>query len=754
MNLRLLRIFSVPFALTVCTSLLHALPANITASTQTINLLCTVGQPCATVGNPSVAFNTQTVVLTQGATSDAYTIAAPTVPWLTVAPLAATVTSTQNLVFTVTPVGWTTLPQGLNTTTITLNSTTTAAIAFTVNLQIQAPASTLIVKGGLNVLNPVNYVAASPITALAMSFTVVSTNGLAVPFTVALTSVATPTGGTTTWLATNSGDSTFSASGIAYSWGTNITVYASQAVIAAANPGDNLTGQITITPNGLTANNVVMPVNIVIAAGAPTVSAIAPTLVPQMVSGVAPGFVTFVIHGSNFISSPPAQKTKVFWGATAPLTACTNAILADYVSVINSNYLQVTVPYLSTGVPFATTGATAVYIGVANGAAPTQAVASTSVGVTAAPIISGVTSASSFVVLASPKIAPYDIISIFGSNLCPLCTGSNSVLVGVPDAFGRFPLYLSPDGGTHKISVPFTKTALGTPLPGYLLFATNNQINVAVPGGITASYINLQAAYDSLIVPPLPPTVANTSAVFPFTYVAAEPGLFTIESSGQGQGAITDATTGALNSITSFATNGTSIVSIYLTGLGIPDAAGTNAANASTPATWYSATSGTNTYNCIAPLGTLATPGNASTAPTGYMDTINTPYSATTPTNNAFQQASSYVVPAPLWTSIDGAVLLQSELNTNVTVPCFIGSDAGANNTITVTIGGVAVTSGATGITYAGFVNGSIEGLYQINVQVPVPTTVGWTAGTSSAVPVTVSMGTAVSQPGVTMYVK
>jgi hypothetical protein len=110
MNLRLLRILSVPFALTVCTSFLHALPANITASTQTINLLCTVGQPCATTSSPSVAFYTQTVTLTEGATSDAYTIAAPTVPWLTVSPLSATVTTTQALAFTVTPVGWTTLP--------------------------------------------------------------------------------------------------------------------------------------------------------------------------------------------------------------------------------------------------------------------------------------------------------------------------------------------------------------------------------------------------------------------------------------------------------------------------------------------------------------------------------------------------------------------------------------------------------------------------------------------------------------------
>src|SRR5579863_8242856 len=44
MNLRLLRIFSVPFALTVCTGYMQA--AALTAGTPTIALTCTVGQTC------------------------------------------------------------------------------------------------------------------------------------------------------------------------------------------------------------------------------------------------------------------------------------------------------------------------------------------------------------------------------------------------------------------------------------------------------------------------------------------------------------------------------------------------------------------------------------------------------------------------------------------------------------------------------------------------------------------------------------
>ncbi|MGB6947073.1 MAG: hypothetical protein WBE37_32040, partial [Bryobacteraceae bacterium] len=347
----------------------------------------------------------------------------------------------------------------------------------------------------------------------------------------------------------------------------------------------------------------------------------------------------------------------------------------------------------------------------------------------------------------NPTVAPYDVISIFGTNLCPLCTGTNNVLVAIPDStFYRFPTFLSPDGGTHKITVTFTKpSAATTLLPGYLLFATNNQINVAVPGALATlegtvspnvGLVNVQVGYDTAT----PATAANSSVVSPVAYALQDPGIFTIASSGQGQGAVLDATTFALNSQTAPAIGGTSTVAIYVTGLGIPDSVATN--NNANATTTYST-------NCLAPLGS---PGTLTVAPGGYMGTVNTPASVT---NAApYYPGSTYVVPSPLWTSIDGAIINTNILQGN-SAPCFLSADAGATNTVTVTIGTTPLTVAGAAITYAGFTPGSIAGLYQVNVA--VPTGIG-NGSTAAQFPVVVSMGTGGtqinSQAGVTMWVQ
>ncbi len=51
--------------------------------------------------------------------------------------------------------------------------------------------------------------------------------------------------------------------------------------------------------------------------------------------------------------------------------------------------------------------------------------------------------------------------------------------------------------------------------------------------------MNVQVGYDTVT----PALAANSSAVSPVTEAAADPGIFTIASSGQGQGAILDGTT-------------------------------------------------------------------------------------------------------------------------------------------------------------------------------------------------------------------
>jgi uncharacterized protein (TIGR03437 family) len=741
--LRLSRIFPVLAALTVCSSL-HA-TQTLNPSAATINLLCTTGSPC-TSNVANVSTYSATTTLTNTGAAALFTIGAPSVPWLSVSPTTATVPdgtttpTTQVLTFTVTA-GWTSLNTGLNTTTVHLTSGVGGASTFTVNIQVQAAVPTLTVQGGTNALNPVPYLTGS--AAPTISLTLVSSSGLPLPFTVSVASSTTPGGVSSGWLTINAG----SASGIAYSWGTTIFFTASPSALNGSNPGDYDTGTITITPTGQTP--IIIPLNIAVNAGPPTLATVSPSLVPLLTSPVAPGFVNFVLHGTGFVATTGAQKTKVFIGTTALASA---QVLTNYVTVLSPTFLQVAVPYSAAGLPFATAGATVLVIGVANGASPAIPSATVTLGVTGAPIISTVTSASSFVDTAAgtaPNVAPYDIISIFGTNLCPLCTGTNAVQVAAPDpTFLRFPLFVSPDG-THKISVNFTKPGAATTLPGYLLFATNNQINVLVPGAVaglvgTASpnvgLVNVTVGYDVTV----PASTANTSAAFQVTPVAYDPGVFTIESNGTGQGAITDASTFVLNSQTNFATSGTSTVAIFLTGLGAPDSAGANS-NALT-AGWSA--------QCIAPLGI---PGAISAAPTGYMGTVNTPYIAST-TEPGFQQPTSYLVPSPLWTSIDGAVINPAEFNANTGVanlaPCLSSSDTGAA-LLTVTIGSSVVTAVSTpAITFAGFVAGSIAGLYQINVPVPTGTGNGTTA---AQLPVFVTLGTSPiisSQSGVTMWVK
>jgi uncharacterized protein (TIGR03437 family) len=745
---RLLRIISVLFALTVGISSLSAQNTLNPAAT-TINLLCTIGSTC-TSNVANVSTYSATDVLTNTGAQALYTIATPSVPWLNVTPTTGTLligsstATTQTLTFSVSA-GWTSLNAGLNTTTVHLTSGVGGNSTFTVNLQVQAAAPTLVVQGGTNVLNPVPYLTGA--TAPSLSLTLVSSSGLPLAFSVSVASATTPGGVSSGWLTINAG----SASGIAYSWGTTIYFTASASALNGSNPGDYDTGTITITPSGQTA--IVIPLNIAVSAGAPTLSTVSPSLVPLLVSPVAPGFVNLVLHGTGFVATIGAQKTKVFIGATAAASA---QVLTNYVTVLSPTFIQVAVPYAGTGSPFATSGATALVIGVANGPSPTIPSVTLPLGVTSAPIVSSITSASSFVEAASgtaPNAAPYDILSIFGTNLCPLCTGTNAVLVGAPDpVFFRYPTFLSPDG-THKITVIFTKPTTTTILPGYLLFATNNQINVLVPGALaslagTASpntgLVNIQVAYDTNT----PPLAANTSVAYQVTSVAYDPGIFTIASSGQGQGAIVDATSFVLNSQTNYATSGTSTVSIYMTGLGVPDAVNSNS---------NALTSGWST-SCVSPLG--AAIGTSALAPTGYMETVNTPYFSSV-TGTGFQQPSAtYLPPSPIWTSIDGAVINPAELALSATTPfpanlppCLSSSDSSATNTLSVTFYGNTTTVGT--ISYAGFVSGSIAGLYQINVSVPALTG----TGTAAAYPVVVGFGTATpptpaSQGGVTMWIK
>ena len=706
-----LRIYAVLFGVAVCSS--YAQAVSLTAATTNIGLTCTKGSTCNSSGTSTLAISSGTGY---------FTVTAPSVPWVLVTPMTGTADTTAGdtvLTFSVSP-AWTTLGSGLYTTTVTIASLGVTSATVTVQLQVNDATPTLTIKGSINSLNPVPYVAGG--AAPPLSLTVLSSDGLAVAFTAVAASSVTPEG-ITSWL------SPASQTGIAYSWGTTLSFTASAPALAEAQAGDLLMATVTITPSN--GNPIIVPVSISVGAPVATITAVTPNAVPLLSAGVAPGSVTLVVKGTSFISTTGAQKTKVFVNGIQVLT--------DNVTVLSPNYLTLAIPYDSTGGVFKTAGATAVAIGVANGAAPTAPVGATvAVAVTSAPIISTITSGSTFVEpvgTANPKVAPYDIVSIFGTNLCALCTGSNSVLVGAPDTtYYRFPAFLAPDASAaspHKITVIFSKPAASpaVTLPGYLLFATSTQINVLVPGAIStlavSGVVDVQVAYDTVT----PPAAANTSVLFPVSYVATDPGIFTISSNGQGSGAITNASTFALNTM-AVPNAPADIVSIFVTGLGIPTSSGTNVATTG-------AVYGT---DCLAALGSAGT--NAA-APTGYLGTVLTPATVTT---GPWVPGASYVVPNPVWTSIDGAVMQSALLQGNF-APCFPTASVP-----TVTIGGVTAT-----VSYAGFVAGSIAGLYQINVAVPTPTDLPtYSAGTPAQYKVIVTMpagGTVTSQANVTMWV-
>jgi uncharacterized protein (TIGR03437 family) len=303
------------------------------------------------------------------------------------------------------------------------------------------------------------------------------------------------------------------------------------------------------------------------------------------------------------------------------------------------------------------------------------------------PIIYAVTDAASLVQASlgsSPTVAPFEVVSIFGDNFGPL---ASEVVTATLDSFGRYPNVLVAQ--TNDVTVSFYQ-ADGTTLiaDAYLLFVSKTQINAMVPSGVAGqASVKIKVTYNS-----------NASSAYSANVATANPGVFTASSSGTGQGAILHAADYSANSTSNKASKGSTVL-IYASGLGTP-----NSTTANTPSTSAPTFPG----SCISPAA--------------YMGTVN---GLATP-------------PSPAWTTLDGAVILGSNIATKRFAPCFRSPI-----TVKVTIGGVNSV-----VSYAGWIADGLAGLYQINAVVPTSVTVG------DAVPVVVTVGTTASQSGVTMAVQ
>jgi hypothetical protein len=200
--------------------------------------------------------------------------------------------------------------------------------------------------------------------------------------------------------------------------------------------------------------------------------------------------------------------------------------------------------------------------------------------------------------------------------------------------------------------------------------------------------------------------------------VATDPGVFTIGADGQGSGAVLNnayALVGSTNPAGARHTaTDSDIVQIYMTGLGIPDSIGDDT-TAGSSAAWSA--------DCGSPA------------------TFLTEFNSVTGNSLA---------------SLDGTLIIPTAINTNRLAPCLL---SGGTDVPTVTFGGQPGV-----VKYAGWVAGTVAGLYQINVQLPPSTAASGhfttTAGATPTVltapvqlPVVVTSNSVSSQAGVYVWV-
>jgi len=684
------------FALLVCAGMLQATtPATpLTATPNSVSVSYVVGTGAGTA----------VPVVFKATNSTSFFVDTTSVPfWLTLDNVTGTAdASGATINFNALPSGASTLASGSYNASVHVKASGFADLVLPVTLVVSDPTSTMSVTDSAGALTDNTTTTATktihwtPGTAIPTETLTVASSNEPISFTVA-PAVTAPT--SPSWISTSV------TSGIAYNFGAAVTVNflsdtLNNAVSGLTSGAVTLSGTVTVTPAGGTAQ--VITINIVIDEPPAVVTSIFPSQTPVLASGT----LTVVVSGNYFGTTGgySAKKTavKVTYGGHGPTDLTT--ITGGAVAVSNPSTLVLTIPAKDASNNAILSAAQAVTLTIQNGnlgTAQTQTLT-----VTNNPIIYTVTDAASLVEAATgsnPNVAPYELITIFGDNFGP--TAGTPVL-GSVDTYSKYPNSLT--ANSHAVTVTFNDGSGNLIQDARLLFATNNQINAMVPAAVAGvGQVQILVNYNG-----------NSSTAFIANVVPANPGLFTIGASGQGQGAIllSNYTVNSNSSNSTKAAKGGTVL-LYLSGMGAPDS--TSANTASTKAAVFPT-------SCIA----------ATTGTTSYFATVNTNLSA------------GWVLPGTTLPGtvgndgIDGAVILSSQLTSGHFPPCFATKGA-----VSVTIGGQSAT-----VTYAGWVADSVDGLYQINVTVPTK------AASSDTSPVVVSVKsgttTYTSQSGVTMAIQ
>jgi len=581
--------------------------------------------------------------------------------WLNAVPTTGTTTSAVTMTFVPTA-GAETLALGSYSANVHLKVSGQLDTVIPVTLQVKDPTAVLTVAEGTT--RSISWILGQALPALVI--TPISSDS-----PIAYTITTTPNTLSPVVAAT---------SGIAYSFGSApIPVSFLQSIFGAASPGATLTGSVTFTPSSGTA--VTVTINVLVKSPGALIYSISPSALPT----AATGSFTVVLTGSGFVYSGGSSlvtKAGIVSGGS---------IVSDYFvspTVINSTTISLAItvpasndPYL----PFSGVGGSVVF-GVCNPGGGNCSTPASQINLTIGvnPIVQAVTSASSYIQATAPALTPvsaYDILSIFGTNFCVSggsgCMAANAILYGTTDPVtSRYLGTLSPDaaGATQRnLSVTFqthasSAVAIAT---APLLFATNNQINLVIPAAVNAYVGN---TVDIVVNFGYGNTNATMFKSLPYsvTIAATDPGVFTVGGDGQGDAAALMPNYSLITSANAAGARLTAgegdIISLYVTGLGVPDSTTNSTA-------W--------TSSSIECMTTAA-----------YWAAVN-----------------STDAPATALTSNDGLVIQSSLFPASNIQPCLMHN---GTDVPTVKIGNIPAT-----VVFAGWVSGSIAGLYQINVQIP-----------------------------------
>ena len=238
--------------------------------------------------------------------------------------------------------------------------------------------------------------------------------------------------------------------------------------------------------------------------------------------GTAPASQMLTVNSTSSTPVSFTASSPVPWLTVSPASGTTPAALTVAVNptgMASGTY--------SSSINVTASGAAAQSVAVT-----LQVTSSTSI-----PTISGIINAASGV---TGKVSPGMAISIFGTNLGP----QTGVVFAAPA-----------DGGAIATTLGGTQVTFdGTAVP--LLYSQSGQVNAIVPFEVAnKASTEIQVTYNS-----------QSSTGMTLTVVAAEPGLFTANNSGSGQGAILNQDY-SVNSTSNPAAAGTAIM-IFGTGGG------------------------------------------------------------------------------------------------------------------------------------------------------------------------------------------